>query len=126
MLHLRVRFAVSRCSSSFERDSCTNTRRVLVQRWPAVPTAPNTMDGTARSRLANSSTMMRVVAAKLEQALAETRGDALADLATDGRRAGERHQVDAAIIDELLRQLGAGADEQLEDAGKALTLAARG
>ncbi len=68
----------------------------------------------------------RVVAAELEQALAETRGDALADLAADGGRAGERHQIDAPVVDELLRQLGAGADEQLEDAGQALTLAARG
>ncbi len=48
---------MSRCSSSARRALCTNTRRVVVQRCPAVPTAPNTMAGTARSRFAVSSTM---------------------------------------------------------------------
>ena len=90
-----------------------------------MPTAPNTIDGHGEIEVRELIDDDRVVAAELEQALAEARGDALADLAADGGRAGERHQIDAAVVDELLRQLGAGADEQLEDAGQAVALAAR-
>ena len=35
-------------------DSCTSTRRVEVQRCPAVPTAPNRIEGMAMSRSASS------------------------------------------------------------------------
>ena len=36
-------------------------RRVEVQRWPAVPTAPNRIARTARSRFASSATMMALL-----------------------------------------------------------------
>src|SRR6056297_3386201 len=36
--------------TSSAMDSCRNSRRVDVQRWPAVPTAPNTMAGMASFR----------------------------------------------------------------------------
>ena len=56
-----------------------------------------------------------VVAAELEQALAQARGDALADLAAHRGRAGEGDQRHARIVDEARGELGAGVDEQLED-----------
>ena len=37
---------------------CRNRRRVEVQRWPAVPTAPNTTARSVRCGLASSITMM--------------------------------------------------------------------
>ena len=52
---------VRRCSSSCIRDSCTNTRRVVVQRWPAVPTAPKTIAGTTSFMSENSSTMIALL-----------------------------------------------------------------
>ena len=36
-------------------------RRVLVQRWPAVPSAPNKIARTASSRSASSATMMALL-----------------------------------------------------------------
>ena len=48
----------------------------MVQRWPAVPTAAKRMARRARSRLASSMTMTRVVAAELEDRAAEAAGDA--------------------------------------------------
>ena len=60
------------------RARCTSTRRVVVQRWPAVPTAPNTMAGTASFEVGGLVDDDRVVAAEFEQALAEPARDALA------------------------------------------------
>ena len=40
---------------------CTMMRRVVVQRWPAVPTAPNKIARVARSRSASSATMMALL-----------------------------------------------------------------
>ena len=71
-------------------------RRVEVQRWPAVPTAPNRIARVARSRFASSVTMMallppssRMVRPKRSR---DRRGHVLADL----RRAGERDRAAAA------------------------------
>ena len=57
----------------------------------------------------------RVVAAEFEQALAQARGDALADLAADFGGAGEGDQGHAAVVHEARGELGAEVDEQLED-----------
>jgi hypothetical protein len=46
-----------------------------------------------------------VIATKLEQALAEARGDTLADLATDRGRTRERHEIHATILDQLFREI---------------------
>ena len=97
------------------RERCTSTRRVVVQRWPAVPTAPNTIAGTASSRSAISSTMIALLPPSSSSDLAEAARDALADLAADRRGAGERHQRDAPVVDERVGELGAAIDEQLED-----------
>ena len=80
--------AISRRSSSAARERCTSTRRVVVQRWPAVPTAPNTIDGHGEVQIGMLIDDDRVVAAELEQALAET----LARRArrSAGRRASSR------------------------------------
>ena len=63
-----------------------------------------------------------VVAAEFEQALAEPARHALADVAADVRRAGERHEADAPVVDEARRQVVRGIDEQLEDPGVAVAL----
>ena len=47
----------SRSTSSSRTESWTISRRRLVQRWPAVPAAANTMPRTARSRSAEGATM---------------------------------------------------------------------
>ena len=75
--------------------SCTSTRRVVVQRWPAVPTAPNTIARHGQVEVGGLIDDDGVVAAELEQALAQPRGDALADLAADRGGAGEGDQRDA-------------------------------
>src|SRR5690606_9868366 len=64
----------------------------------------------------------RVVAPELEQTLTETRRDLLRDATPDGRRTRERDQIDAAIVDERLRERRVRADEELEDARIAVTL----
>ena len=49
----------------------------------------------------------RVVAAELEQRLAEPARHALGDVAADRRGARERHQRHAPVVDETRRELGA-------------------
>ncbi len=73
------------------------------------------MPGTARSRFARLVDDDGVVAAELEQALAEPLGDSHADLPTHLGRARKGHQRHAAVVDETLRELGAGVDEDLKD-----------
>ena len=120
------RRAVSRCSSSCERDS---VHEHAARARAALAGSADRAEHDRRHREIEVRELVdddRVVAAELEQALAETLGDALADFAADGRRTGERHQVDAPIVDELLGELGARADEQLEDARADLVARARG
>ena len=97
------------------RERCTSTRRVVVQRWPAVPTAPNTMAGTASFRSAVSSTMMALLPPSSSRLLPSRRATRSADVAADGRGTRERHQRDAPVVDEARGELGAAIDEQLED-----------
>ena len=66
----------------------------------------------------------RVVAAELEQRTAHAARDALADHAADLGRAGEADQRDALVVDEVLRQLGAGIVEQEEDVRETAALSA--
>ena len=50
------------CLESFGKmDECAKTRRVEVQRCPAVPTAPKTMARTAKSKLALGATMIALL-----------------------------------------------------------------
>jgi hypothetical protein len=56
-----------------------------------------------------------VVAAELEQALAQALGHAHAHLPAHVSRAGEGDQCDAFIVDEAGREFGPGVDEQLEN-----------
>ena len=86
------------------RARCTISRRVVVQRWPAVPTAPNTTAGTTRSRSASSATMIALLPRAFEQHLAEARGDrALRRRVPTARRAGERHAARRADRRRALR-----------------------
>src|SRR6202035_3734136 len=63
-----------------------------------------------------------VVAAELEQALAQALGDANTHLASYVSRSGEGDQRDAPVIDEARREFGARIDEQLKDRRQAVTL----
>ncbi len=67
-----------------------------------------------------------VVAAELEQTLAEPLGDPHADLPSHMRRAGERDQGDAPVIDESAGEFGARVDEDLEYRRGASAVPARG
>ena len=58
--------------------------RVVVQRWPAVPTAPKTIARTASSRSADSSHDDRVVAAQFEQRSCQPAAPRVRHAAADG------------------------------------------
>ena len=58
----------SRATSLSWMLSWTNSRRSVVQRWPAVPMAAKAMARSARSRSADGQTIARVVAAELQDA----------------------------------------------------------
>jgi hypothetical protein len=60
-------------------DSCTIRRRVVVQRWPAVPTAPNTMAGNRQLQVGGFVDDDRVVAAQFQQRATHALRHALAD-----------------------------------------------
>ena len=61
----------------------------------------------------------RVVARAFEQHAAEAAGHARGDVAADGRRAGERHERDARIVDDGVRVRVVG-DREREDRGQRL------
>ena len=86
-----------------------------MQRWPAVPTAANAIARTASSRSARRRHDHRVVAAQLEQAAAQPRGDAGRQGAAHRRRPGGRDERHARVVGELLGALVA-ADDDLEQA----------
>ena len=102
--HLPVGVHQAQLEFRCDRARGPSTRRVLVQRWPAVPTAPNTMARHRQIQIRGLIDDDRVVAAELEQALAETRGDALSDAAADLGRTGERHERDAPVVHEPRRR----------------------
>ena len=97
-------------------------RRVDVQRWPAVPTAPKTIARTARSRSASSVDDDGVVAAELEDAcgrsVAATTCATWRPTAVEPVNEIERQPRDrASIASPIVRP---GADDQREDAGHAV------
>ena len=59
--HLRVRARQASRSSRSRSPDATMIRRVDVQRWPAVPTAPKTMARVARSSLASFVTTIALL-----------------------------------------------------------------
>ena len=77
MRHLLVSGDQVLASVVGKMDSWAKMRRVEVQRWPAVPTAPNTIARIAEIQFALGATMMRVVAAEFEQAAAQATADTL-------------------------------------------------
>ena len=97
------------------RDSCTMMRRVVVQRWPAVPTAPKRMARMARSRSAVGATMMALLPPSSSRRAAQAAGDDLADVAAHPGRAGGGDERDARVVDEALADGRAVADDQAED-----------
>src|SRR5215475_7637137 len=79
-------------------NSCTITRLVEVQRWPAVPTAPKKIDWTAISRSALGVTM-----------------SALLPPSSRIVRAGSRHQWNPRIIRQFLADRFTIAHQQSEN-----------
>ena len=95
-------------------------RRVDVQRWPAVPTAPNRIARTASSRFGVFGDDDGVVAAELENGAAEAAGDDFGDVPADRCRAGERHKRQPAIVEHRFADRAARSDGQGEHAAHAV------
>ena len=109
--HARPDRASAAAPARRRRSSWTNSRRSVVQRWPAVPIAAKAIARSARSRSARRRDDHRIVAAELEQAAAEARGDARAERAAHPRRAGRRDQRHARIVGQRLADLAAALDD---------------
>ena len=92
-------------------------RRVVVQRWPAVPTAPNRMARMARSRSAVGVTMMALLPPSSSRAAAQAPADDFADVAAHLGRAGGGDEGNARVVDEALADGRAVADDEAEDGG---------
>ena len=74
---LAVRGGRAARAESSATSRCTMSRRSVVQRWPAVPAAANTMPWTARSRSADGATMAALLppsSSRLRPNRAATRG----------------------------------------------------
>ncbi len=69
--HAAVDLLQARRPAASSTVSCTISRRSVVQRWPAVPTAAKMIARTASSRSARRRDDHRVVAAELQQRAAE-------------------------------------------------------
>ena len=94
---------------------------MLVQRWPAVPTAPNSTARRARSRLASFITMTPL----LPPSSSSVRPRRLATVSATMRpmRVEPVALINgiAAIFDQALADDGVVSDDELEDAGPAMT-----
>ena len=90
-------------------------RRVVVQRWPAVPTAPNRMARMARSRSAVGVTMMALLPPSSSRDRPKRRADNFRHVAAHLRRAGRGDERDARVADQALADGRAVADDQAED-----------
>ena len=95
-------------------------RRVLVQRWPAVPTAPNRIARSARSRRASSVTMIallppssRIVRPNRPATTSATRRPTAVEPVNE--ISGSRGSVQHLLADDA-----AGADDEVEDARHAV------
>ena len=100
-------------------DSCTISRRSDVQRWPAVPTAANTIARTARSRSAlgrrRSSRCCRRARAASGPSRAATCGATARPIAVEPVARDERH---ARVVDAAARRVAA-ADHDLDQRRRA-------
>ncbi len=98
---------------------CTMMRRVEVQRWPAVPTAPKTMPRTARSRSASSATMMALLPPSSRMVRPRRPATVCGHVTADLHRAGEADQRQALVVEHALAHRPVVADDQVEDAAAA-------
>ena len=89
-----------RSTSSSAIDEWAMTRRNVVQRWPAVPAAANTMPRTARSRSADGATIAALFPPSSSSSATEASGDARRDRPAHPGGAGRAQQGDAGIVDE--------------------------
>ena len=96
-----------RSTSSSAIDSCAITRRSVVQRWPAVPAAENTMPRTARSRSADGATIAALLPPSSSRHAAEPAATRGRDRAAHPGRAGRADQGDARVVDQCLADGGA-------------------
>ena len=111
------RRATRRCSSSSSARLRARARGAcVVQRWPAVPTAPNTIAGTARSRLANSSTMMALLPPSSSRLLPRRRATRSATSRPTCVEPVNETRSTRRSSTKRVASSCAGVDEQLEDA----------
>ena len=88
------------------------------RRGAALPSCAGRSEHDCRHRKIQIRSLIdddRIVAAKLQETLAQTCGSALSDVASDRSGASERHECDAPIIHEPGGKLGSRIDEELED-----------
>ena len=82
-------------------EECTNRRRRVVQRWPAVPAAANTTPRRARSRSADGATMAPLLPPSSSRVRPKRAATTGADLAAHPDGAGGRDERDPWVLDEL-------------------------
>ena len=89
-------------TSSSATSSWAITRRRLVHRWPAVPAGGEHDPAGGELEVGRRRDHRGVVASELEQAAAETGGDAGRDLGAHPLRAGGAHERDVGAVDQRL------------------------
>ena len=101
---------LSRATSASATLSWTISRRSVVQRWPAVPTAANRIARSARSRSAEGQTIVALLppsSSSERPKRCATRGPTARPIA---RRAGGGDQRHARIVDQRLADVAAAVD----------------
>ncbi len=93
-----------------------------MQRWPAVPTAPNRTARSARSRLASFITMMALLPPSSSRVRPSLRPTVSATMRPMRHGAGGADERNARIFEQPLADHGILADDQAEHAAPAMAL----
>ncbi len=86
-------------------DSCTITRRVEVQRWPAVPTAPKKIELHRHVEIGAGRDDQRVIAAEFHDRFAKATVNSFRHVETHSRRAGGGNQRNPPIVRQAFGRL---------------------
>ena len=103
-----------RSSSSSRTDVWTISRRRLVHRWPAVPTAEKAMPRVARSRSAVGATIAALLPPSSRISRPNRDGDDRGDGAAHAGRPGGRHDRHALVGGERGADVGPALDDLVE------------
>ena len=100
-------------------ERCTISRRSVVQRWPAVPAAENTMPRTASSRSADGVTIAALLppsSSRTRPNRCATRGPTCCPIRTEPGRAQQRHPW---VVDQPFADLAAAQNQPAHRARRA-------